>query len=295
MRNLKVIFLILTLNFIVLGHAQNKIALVVGIGRYPQESGWSTIHGDHDILMVEEMLRKNGFENDNIVALKNEGATRTAIIQALEQIYHKIKKGDVVYIHFSGHGQPFEDDEPYDESDGWDESIIPYDAKQNYCIGEYEGTNHIIDDELYGYLQTYRSALGPKGFIMVVIDACHAGGSSRSEIDDDYGLYCRGSSVGFSSNGKEYHPRINAEGNFSIDIDDNLSHIIVLEACRSYQSNYEIQQNGLYYGPLSFYVCQYYQSHSIEPKFQSILDIKAMMDSDARLYRQNMVYETSIQ
>ena len=43
-------------------NAQNKLALVIGIGDYPEESGWCKIHGDNDISIVTEMLEENGFE-----------------------------------------------------------------------------------------------------------------------------------------------------------------------------------------------------------------------------------------
>ena len=53
------------------------------------------------------------------------------------------KVGDIVYLHFSTHGQPFEDLSG-DEDDGWDESIVPVDAPIEYSKGKYEGENHLI-------------------------------------------------------------------------------------------------------------------------------------------------------
>ena len=39
-------------------------------------------------------------------------------------------------------------DDNGDEEDGLDEALIPYDAQFWYAPGEYEGQNHLRDDEL---------------------------------------------------------------------------------------------------------------------------------------------------
>lgn len=199
-----------------------------------------------------------------------------------------------MYIHFSCHGQPFEDLSG-DEEDGWDESIVPYDAQKKYCKGIYEGQNHIIDDELHVYFDQIRSAIGPKGFLCVIIDACHAGGSSRGdELEDDEEQICRGTKQAFSPSGKSFHPRINSKGRFQINQTANMSNILILEACRSYQSNYEIKQDGNYYGPLSYYVNQSLLLYQFSHNLDLVRDVKKRMDGDRRLSRQNMVYETSM-
>lgn len=82
--------------------AQNKLALVIGIGDYPEESGWCKIHGDNDIAFVTEMLEENGFEQVQI--LSNKAATKKGIMDALDNLDKKATRGDVIYIHFSGHG-----------------------------------------------------------------------------------------------------------------------------------------------------------------------------------------------
>ena len=44
-----------------------KRALIIGIGDYPQGSGWNTIHGDNDISIIKTLLIKQGFVEDNIM------------------------------------------------------------------------------------------------------------------------------------------------------------------------------------------------------------------------------------
>lgn len=65
-----------------------------------------------------------------------------------------------------------------DEEDGWDESWIPYDAYRKYC-GKDQGEKHLCDDEIGVLLMNIRKKVGESGLIAVVVDACHAGDSTR--------------------------------------------------------------------------------------------------------------------
>lgn len=275
--------------------AQTKRALVIGISDYLQagDNSWSAIHGANDAALITPVLQKQGFKTTMIC---NKTATAKKIRRELNNLVASCKKGDIIYIHFSGHGQPFEDLNG-DEEDGWDESIIPYDAQKKYQKGKYEGAKHILDDELLTYFQNLRRAVGSRGFVCVVVDACHAGGSSRGddEIDEEKDVsFVRGTKQGFTPNGKEFRPRINSRSNFAIPQLAGGADILLLEACRSYQSNYEIQQAGKFYGPLSYYVSQVLSRQTLTASTSWMMEVKEMMDSDQRLTRQNMVYETSL-
>ncbi len=275
--------------------AQTKRALVVGISEYPHSDrdSWGTIHGANDADLITPMLKRQGF---TIVKISNKTATAKRIRKELDNLVSSCKSGDQVYLHFSCHGQPYEDLDG-DEEDGWDESIIPYDALMVYQKGKYEGTKHIIDDELHCYFQKLRRKVGGKGLVCVVVDACHSGGASRGEDDtedDGEEAYVRGTKRGFSPQGKDFRPRINAKGNFVIPQEVGLADIVILEACRSYQSNYEIKQSGKYYGPLSYYISQVLSKQPIAHSIGWVLEVKKLMSADRRLTRQNMVYETSL-
>ena len=124
-----------------------KYALVVGIGEYPIENGWTSINGDNDIALVRDILFANGFSDNNIYELRNAEATASAIRQGFDNLITLVQKGDIIYIHFSGHGQQVTDLNG-DEEDGWDEAWIPFDAQKTYFEGIYEGQNHILDDDI---------------------------------------------------------------------------------------------------------------------------------------------------
>lgn len=273
--------------------AQTKRALLVGISNYSSNSAtqWTDIHGANDVELIATTLKSQKFK---ITKVTNQQATAKHIRKEFNSLVKSCRAGDVVYIHFSGHGQPFED-KSKDEEDGWDEAIIPYDAQKVYCKGKYEGANHILDDELYGYFNQIRTKIGAKGFICVVIDACHSGGSSRGdEQEEDEELIIRGTRDGFSPNGKDYRPRVNTNGHFVLNSNRSQGGILILEACRSYQSNCEVKQNGQYYGPLSYYINSVLKSTPLSKSLTWVQEVKRKMDSDRRLTRQNMVYETSL-
>ncbi len=157
--------------------AQTKRALIIGLGRQEDRS-WAKINGDKDIPIITEMLTKSGYSKRNIITLVNERATKKGIVTAFDQITKLCKKNDIIYIHFSGHGQRVTDIDG-DDDDGWDESWIPYDAYRENCTRD-KGEKHLIDDEVYKFLTEIKRVIGPKGKIMVVVDACHSGGSSFS-------------------------------------------------------------------------------------------------------------------
>ncbi len=153
-------------------------ALVIGIGNYPDvDYGWPTIHGNNDISIVCEMLGVNGFPKENITTLCDSQATYDAILSAFKDLKTKLNKDDVVYIHFSGHGQRITDLDG-DEFDKFDEAWVPYDALQEATY-HYNGEKHLIDDQLNKLLKNLRSKVGIKGKIVVVTDACHSGTATR--------------------------------------------------------------------------------------------------------------------
>ena len=269
--------------------------MLIGISDYPNVKGhpeleWSDIHGANDVSTLGKTLRKQGFRTSSLIDSK---ATATNIRKALRQLEASASAGDLIYIHFSGHGQAVEDING-DEDDGWDEAIIPYDARIKYVKGIYEGENHLLDDELEGYFTSIREKIGKTGFLYVVLDACHMGGASRGDEDEEEELFIRGTDKGFSPSGKRYIPKIDRSGNMKVSSSRNtLSGICILEACRAYQTNAEIKQNGQYYGPLSYYINQYLSGKNLTSNKTWVESVRTLMNKDKRLIKQNMVIESS--
>ena len=174
-----IIYLLLLLSLPMQLHAQTKRALVIGLGEQ-QDKAWNKINGDKDVPLVQGMLKSAGFKS--VTTLVNRQATKVGIIGAFRKMTASCKQGDVVYIHYSGHGQQMTDVHN-DEKDGLDECWIPYDAYRK-ASKTYHGEKHLTDDELNIYLNAIRHKIGAKGKLLVVIDACHSGDGTRGDDDE---------------------------------------------------------------------------------------------------------------
>ena len=159
--------------------AQTKRALVIGLGEQ-QDKAWNKINGDKDVPFVQAILKNAGFKS--VTTLVNRKATKVGIVGAFKRMIESCKQGDVVYIHYSGHGQQMTDVHN-DEKDGLDECWIPYDAYRK-ASATYHGEKHLTDDELNVYLNAIRNKIGAKGKLLVVIDACHSGDGTRGDDDE---------------------------------------------------------------------------------------------------------------
>lgn len=273
-------------------NAETKRALLIGISDYgnvvEDPNKWANISGANDITLLTPAFKAQGF---SVTSLVDSEATHAGITKALEKLAKESKKGDLVYIHFSMHGQPFEDLNG-DEEDGWDEALIPVDAEMLYTEGVYEGQNHLLDDELEVYFNNIRCKLGPEGQLVVILDACHSGTASRG--DDDH---IRGTREGFSRSGKVYTPDRTKETNdyFMVASAKGQSPVTFIEACRSYQVNREVRdvETNTWYGSVSYYIAQAMKEHQIGASEDWIEAIKTGMANNRRLRKQNIVIEKS--
>lgn len=156
----------------------SKRALIVSIGEYAPETGWWEISAENDAPLIERALRRHGFSS--IEVIRNAQATKTGILTAIRRHLGVAKRGDVVALHFSSHGQQLPDDDG-DELDGYDEAVVPYDAPLKHPPG-YKGEKHLRDDDLQRELLRLRRNLGPEGNVIVFLDACFSGTGTRGNL-----------------------------------------------------------------------------------------------------------------
>lgn len=273
--------LLLILAFVVafpfIGNAQRKRAFMVGISKYHTNGYkvWNNIHGAEDVAILKPELEKKGFKVQTLI---NEQATYQGIINALNSFIATSKKGDVVYLHFSCHGQPVEDGLnglAKDEKDGWDEAIVPIDAGKVYN-STYKGDKHLTDDELNGYIGKIRKKIGPKGMLYVAMDACHAGTMSRKGLET-----IRGTNEGLTKTGTKYNPPKNTIRHYHIVKSADMAPVLFIEACQSRERNTEIRINGKEYGALSYNIWQALQGMASFDKTTKEL-FKAKVDSSTK-------------
>lgn len=270
---MKQLFTLIFLTLFVTAHAQEKRALLIGIGDYPTELGWNKIHGHNDIGIIKNTLIQQGFPVENIRALINAEASYDNIVKHMQQLLHSAKQGDIIYIHFSGHGQRITDCDE-DETDGLDEAWIPYDAHRLYLKDVYEGEKHITDDYLNEYLTQLRQAIGGNGKIVVIADACHSGSGSRGDND----AYKRGSRDIFEIP----NPVVTSVRK------TNPVEWLFVAACKSYQTNYEYKdEHGHYYGSLSYSISK--SSHQLlNIKYEDAIKIWTNTLRDISTYPQDL-------
>jgi uncharacterized caspase-like protein len=101
----------------------------------------------NDVKNIKKFLiQKQGFQKKDVLMLMDDGRTRAPtrknIIDAFTRITHYSKAGDVVFVHYSGHGGRVRDLDG-DEDDGFDETLIPVD---------YRNAGQIVDDDMYNIL-----------------------------------------------------------------------------------------------------------------------------------------------
>ncbi len=254
-------------------------ALVVFVGDYPTESGWNRIAAQNDKRIVLKMLADNGFRAAEVTCLEEAGATYGAIISALDTLADEASPGDQVYVHFCCHGQQITDQDGdealVDPNDRYDETLVPYDACVSYGWHGYRGEKHLRDDVLNGYFSRIQQAVGSKGCLLVVNDACHSGGLEMDETPDMMPPH-RGTFEAFEQplTGRTAKPEVRQVTWVSIS------------ACKSFQTNYEVNVDGEMYGRLS-----YAMSRCFNPGISADELVKALAEE----YRQLPMPEGKVQ
>ena len=82
----------------------NSYALIIGIDKYQNVRSLDyAVKAAEDIQSM--LVDKFHFQQDNIVLLKNEEATKTTILQEFSNITNKAESNDRVLIFFAGHGE----------------------------------------------------------------------------------------------------------------------------------------------------------------------------------------------
>ncbi|MCP4689915.1 MAG: caspase family protein, partial [Desulfobacterales bacterium] len=87
------------------GFADARHALLIGVSDY-SDTGLPSLEGPpNDLSLIRGvLLDRFGFKDDHITVLLNERASHTGVERAFALLAARVQYGDVVYIHYSGHG-----------------------------------------------------------------------------------------------------------------------------------------------------------------------------------------------
>jgi hypothetical protein len=164
-----------------------KLALLIGINQYT-DSSVSNLNGCVTDTEMQYQLLVNRFSfnpSDVLQLTDNSGLlpTRDNILQGFEEhLIQQARPGDVVVVHFSGHGSRVNDPKPTattqcaTESDlaGLNGTLVPRDAA---IVGE-QGSELMVTDIMGRSLFLLTERLQTEN-VTLVLDSCFAGASTR--------------------------------------------------------------------------------------------------------------------
>jgi hypothetical protein len=161
-----------------------KIALLIGINDYPLRDQLFGPVMDVE-LQKQLLLHRFKFHPDDVHCLVNGQATRQGIIDAFDEyLFQQVREGDIVVLHYSGHGaQVQEFDRMTEFLSGLNIDCID-DSCQNSTIVPIDYSNAGIDvvQDIMGHtLFLMRSAL-PTDNVTFVLDCCYSGGGKRGNV-----------------------------------------------------------------------------------------------------------------
>lgn len=173
-RILSAFFIFIALSGLALAQPVSRYAMVVGIGDYPKESRWPSLHAHIDAQKMKALLRKKGFLEANILMLTNQQATYQNIRLAFKKILEDAEPEDQVLIYLGGHSQKITDLSG-DEEDRVDEAFVPYDASTTYKPVGCDGSTHLLDDEMGEWINLIGEKVTRLGSLFILYDGGIAG------------------------------------------------------------------------------------------------------------------------
>jgi hypothetical protein len=148
-----------------------KRALLIGINRY-RIPGADLRGCVNDVRNLQAVLTQYyGFEAGGIRTLLDLDATKKNIMAGIRELLTGARKGDVLLLHYSGHGANVPDDNG-DEADQRDEILCPTDL---------DWRDPLRDD----WLRTTFDRMKPGVNLTVIMDCCHSGSNTRAIFPPD--------------------------------------------------------------------------------------------------------------
>jgi len=154
---------------------KNKLALLIGINYYKNPG--SKLNGCiNDVKEIANMLLTYGYKNENIIIMTDDKLdklepTKENILQQIKIVVSKVKSGDTVFVHYSGHGSQMTDlngDEKKNQmTPGKDDCICPCD------YNKYSGSSGFISDDILKENLVNKIPVGAK--LRAFFDCCHSG------------------------------------------------------------------------------------------------------------------------
>ena len=148
-----------------------KKALLIGINRY-KIPGADLRGCVNDVKNMQAILTQQyGFADKDVTILTDFAATTKAMQAATSTLIRGARKGDVLLLHYSGHGSNVPDANG-DEADHRDEILCPTDL---------DWKKPFLDDWLRKTFDGLRAGVS----LTVIMDCCHSGSNTRVILPPD--------------------------------------------------------------------------------------------------------------
>lgn len=147
-------------------------AILVGVNKYPFINQLACCDDDvYDMYRVCSEIWK--MPTSNIFSLMDDLGSKSNIQHMINTLAALMTAQNTFIFYFSGHGSYKADKEPYDETDGNDEYICPYDTQNVSTM--------ISDDELFSWFGVL-----PTSKVLSIFDSCFSGGMipNKGAIND---------------------------------------------------------------------------------------------------------------
>jgi hypothetical protein len=240
------------------GDGPRKLALLIGINEYRSPMLTDLRGCVNDVLLMKTVLTNQfGFAADQVTALTDAQATRQGIIDAFQALIARARAGDVVLVHYSGHGARMKDASG-DENDGMDETIVPHDSREGDVFD-------INDDELNGLL---RELSRKTSNITVVLDSCHSGSATRGgattrRAPDDLRDPPPPAAFALGSRGVNSDPS---------DLRTRDARYVLITGCRAHQLSNELEIDGNRQGVMTYHLARALREASAQATYRDIMD-----------------------
>jgi hypothetical protein len=247
--------------------AGTKWALLIGVDEYKSKTVPDLKGCINDVRLMENLfIERFGFPKENVKTLLGMEATHQGIVTAIQQhLIANVTAGDIVVLHFSGHGSQLRDEIEGDEIDGWDETIVPYDSRQ-------DGIFDITDDQLNGLLTALTSKTD---HVIFFLDSCHSGSAVRG-----------GATVREIKRDNRPPPAVpkyavSSKESVNEGIRVNGSKYVLISGCLPHEMSNESEYEGRYHGALSWYLFKNLMAAKTSSTYRSLLeDTAAAVTSD---------------
>jgi metacaspase-1 len=252
-----------------------KRAVLVGINKYAQPG--ADLRGCiNDVIDIKAALTElYGFADEDITTLLDRQATQAAMQAAITDLVASGEPGDVLVLHYSGHGSHVRDVNG-DEDDLRDEVLCPHDMSWDVPF---------LDD----WLRTAYDELAEGVNLTVVMDCCHSGSNNREAfpppdarmiprylpnpnlmdqdgVDLDDSLAARSGSR--SGGSRSTSPRRRRRGNQDVHILDLSESLIT--GCRDDQTSADARIDGDFHGALTYYLVAAIRELGAEASYRQI-------------------------